>query len=245
MPIRRTHRKKKSTSSRRKSKSQKSSSRKSRGAAVYYKPTRTIQRGYLPFGQSFLVKLPYVFSSTLSTATSSFVAVGHTFRLNSLYDPDQSGLGKQPYQFDQLNTIYSRYRVHGAKVSITWNNPSADGLYLGYHVRSIHDSFTPVGKNADYIREIAKGKMQPLNDTGSQTMTQSFYVPVGTVFGVSKEIVRSDISYSSGVGGNPLNTVYLDVLALDSTGSTSKSAQFSIKITYYAVLSERKVQAQS
>jgi hypothetical protein len=33
------------------------------------------------------------------------------FRLNSLYDPDYTSTGKQPYYYDSLAGIYDRYRV--------------------------------------------------------------------------------------------------------------------------------------
>lgn len=41
----------------------------------------------------------------------------HTFRLNSLFDPDYTGVGHQPQWFDQLSAVYRNYRVKGAKIT--------------------------------------------------------------------------------------------------------------------------------
>lgn len=43
----------------------------------------------------------------------------HSFRANSCYDPDFTGIGHQPMAFDQYMALYSRYTVVGSKISIT------------------------------------------------------------------------------------------------------------------------------
>lgn len=38
--------------------------------------------------------------------------------MNSLYDPDFTGTGGQPFYFDQLSAVYNRYRVLRAEFSV-------------------------------------------------------------------------------------------------------------------------------
>ena len=38
-------------------------------------------------------------------------------RMNSLFDPDQTGTGHQPYYFDQFAALYNRYTVLGSKAN--------------------------------------------------------------------------------------------------------------------------------
>ena len=40
--------------------------------------------------------------------------------MNSLFDPDFTGTGHQPYYFDQFATIYQRYTVIGSKLTATF-----------------------------------------------------------------------------------------------------------------------------
>ncbi len=61
-----------------------------------------------------LTMLTYV--DTKLVAPGSGVAV-HQFRLNSLFDPDYTGLGHQPAFRDQWNALYTKYRV----VKTTWH----------------------------------------------------------------------------------------------------------------------------
>ena len=37
--------------------------------------------------------------------------------MNSLFDPDQTGTGHQPYYFDQFAALYNRYTVLGSKLT--------------------------------------------------------------------------------------------------------------------------------
>ncbi len=58
-----------------------------------------------------------------NAATSSVVAVlSRLVRLNSLYDPDLSGVGSQPVGFDQWSAFYNRYRVISTNVQIRVEN---------------------------------------------------------------------------------------------------------------------------
>jgi hypothetical protein len=42
------------------------------------------------------------------------------FRGNSCFDPDYTGVGVQPYGWDQIAAIYGRYRVVSSKITVTW-----------------------------------------------------------------------------------------------------------------------------
>jgi len=42
----------------------------------------------------------------------------HYFRGNSLFDPDETGFGVQPYGYDQTTAIYSSYMVLASKITV-------------------------------------------------------------------------------------------------------------------------------
>lgn len=64
-----------------------------------------VNRGLQPIPSRYICKMKY--ATTVTTdATGQYI-----FNLNSLYDPDRTGLGHQPYGFDNLALLYNRYRV--------------------------------------------------------------------------------------------------------------------------------------
>jgi hypothetical protein len=59
----------------------------------------------------------------------------YTWRLNSLYDPDYTSTGKQPYMYDQYSAVYNRYRVIKTELIVDIVNnsstvPCAAALYV-------------------------------------------------------------------------------------------------------------------
>lgn len=67
------------------------------------------------FPSQLRTKLRYCDVITL-TSTLGSVAT-HAFRMNSLFDPDASGAGHQPYYYDQITALYNRYSVQNAKLT--------------------------------------------------------------------------------------------------------------------------------
>lgn len=83
--------------------------RKSKGRARYNKPrarrTALTVRSLQPVPPKYVCKMKY--SDTVYTDSDG----QYIFNLNSVYDPDRTGIGHQPYGFDNLALLYNRYRV--------------------------------------------------------------------------------------------------------------------------------------
>lgn len=70
-----------------------------------------VNRALHPIPQRFITKQKYSDVFTLTPGNSTYV-----FNLNSVYDPNRTGVGHQPQGFDQLAALYNRYRV----ISCSW-----------------------------------------------------------------------------------------------------------------------------
>ena len=57
--------------------------------------------------QRYITSMKYSQTFTISSALGAV----QRFNLNNIYDPDRTGVGHQPYGYDQLGAIYNRYRV--------------------------------------------------------------------------------------------------------------------------------------
>lgn len=74
--------------------------------------------------QRMVAKLCYYTSGQLYNASGLFQT--QLMNLNSLYDPDRSGVGHQPLGRDQWATWYNRYRVFKVDYVITFTNLDPD-----------------------------------------------------------------------------------------------------------------------
>ena len=60
-----------------------------------------------------------VYTDTILLSSTGSVAFNtHTFRANSVFDPDWTGAGHQPTRFDQLAALYQRYEVLKSKIRV-------------------------------------------------------------------------------------------------------------------------------
>jgi len=58
-----------------------------------------------PISQRYICKMKY------AEAVNSDAAGLYAFNLNSIFDPNRTGVGHQPYGHDTLSILYNRYRV--------------------------------------------------------------------------------------------------------------------------------------
>lgn len=153
-------------------------------------------------------------------------------------------------QWDQLSGLYKRYFVHGAKFTIEFSDPTADGLFVGYAVRFTGDPGAHTGYTLDALAERRNVVMKPIMNTGRQRVVFTQYVPLHKVFGLPKMIYNADretfsgLTGNLGTGSNPSRHVLLCPLILDAKNGTA-TCTVRIGVTFYATLYEPLWQAQS
>jgi len=208
--------------------------------------TTTYQRGYLPFAREYRAKLPYCEDTFIAAdSTTQTSAIGYTYRANSVFDPRFQVGGHQPLQYDILAQCYERVWVHGAAVTLTFSNPSTDGMWVGYRVRNSTNSVTSAGKTLSYIREMRDSVCEPLNNSGSQVKTFTFYVPCAKVLGLTAA-QYSDVQYSETMSAASDPNPLIEPYALSTSATTlSDTVRFSVKITYYCQFTGSITQTQS
>jgi len=64
-----------------------------------------VNKSLQPIAQRYICKMKYC--ETVTTGGTG----AYQFNLNSIFDPNRTGVGHQPYGHDQLQTLYNRYRV--------------------------------------------------------------------------------------------------------------------------------------
>lgn len=191
---------------------------------------RTYQIAWDPFPS--LQKAVLRYSEVVTISTTTGLAAAYLFRCNSIFDPNYTGIGHQPYGHDIYKLIYNKYRVTGSRITATPTS-TFDGIY-GI---AITDDPTI---NVDYntVRE-TKGNTSVVGQisTPSQQITNYWsekYLP----------LQPTHITANMGTNPNAMNYYHLYL-----EGSTILGPEFTrsfmVNITYDVEFSELKDLGQS
>ncbi len=74
-----------------------------------------------PLGKKFKTMLRYSESSITLDATTGLLA-DQVFRANGLFDPNVTGVGHQPYGYDQIAPMYDHWTVIAARMRVTFTS---------------------------------------------------------------------------------------------------------------------------
>jgi predicted porin len=187
-----------------------------------------------------------------STAGSVPTANVYAFRINSLYDPDFTSTGHQPYQFDQLSAVYNNFLVSKVDVAVRFRNPDLN-THLWAGVQFVTDTDvgaagSAAGKTVPNIREIGNSYMRPLgiNDNRTSMFSYEATVDIAKQFGLNYTEYHGDLTSFSGIAtSNPARQCFMQLIVADPSSGASKGIEVDVDIVYHALLYGYKSPAQS
>lgn len=236
-------------SARRGKKSKSKSKSKSRSVS-YQNP---ILRNKGPFPITLNTQL--VYGETISlTSTAGSVAV-QTYRLNSLFDTDLSGIGHQPRFFDTLcnadagSAPYEQYVVKGAKYSVKFINTNSSGTSIGYvacRVRSgSSDALTVSDYQAMQELPMTQWKIIQTHDGAGNVQTLSGKIAIAKVLGCKDVLDNEELRLVYNASPATADSVFLDIMYYPIDGATSATIRAVPEIIFYTQFSEFNKVAQS
>jgi hypothetical protein len=188
----------------------------------------------------------YCDTFTLTVGTGGVIGSEHIFRLNSLYDPDFTIGGHQPYGYDQVAALYRKYRVEGCRCEVTITNASEDGIAAFLMLQPSDGTYALAAQGTAYALEKPGCIMRVLNDSGSQVEKIDQYVPIHTVEGLKKNVTEADLTeYSAAVTTNPTKFPYLRMAIGSLANNTGGTVQVMVKLTFDAKFFERIILSSS
>lgn len=157
---------------------------------------RTIRTAYTPFnpstrgtnpqnhvvfrGKGFPDRLTtnLVFSDSIILDSSAAAPIpSFSYRLTSPYDPQFTLGGGQPTYYDQLATVYSRYKVNGAKITAIFSRTSTASADIGPYVCGIQtgDNETIPGTAASTMMSAPNTTFEVVSqDGGNKTVVATY-----------------------------------------------------------------------
>lgn len=231
--------------------------RKKRPSTRVPKPTNTYRkikgpfRSFVsadPFRPQMSVKLRFTDTTVLTSGLNGAIGDLIKFRLNSLFDPDFSaGIGQhQPYGYDQLATLYQRYKVTGALVEVVFTDPDQDGMTLAVQMQSHNNIYDMAGKTTEELRMQPMTVVRTVSNSGKQRVAIRQFMPISTVSMITKLQFQADNDiYTAFINANPAIVPRVHIGVGSSRVVQGASIVCRTTITYYATMYDRYIQAAS
>lgn len=166
-----------------------------------------------------------------------------TFRANSIFDPDYTGLGHQPYPRDTWSQLYNHYVVLGSKITViygtsgdTQSNNQVVGVLLGDQNTAGYTDYTE-------FMEAGKGSYKVLSDQRNakyavcKYSAKKFY----QVANVSDNVDRLGAAMTT----NPTEQAFFHLWCQSQNKSSTTNCPVTVQIDYIVKFSEPKLLSQS
>ena len=183
------------------------------------------------FPEMMETRLRYNMYRSFSTNNSTGQDV-YQFKINSVFDPDQTGAGHQPLYRDQLYTIYKYAVVTGCRYTVEVSTTTITGVIVlpqvTTYVTTDSDTSTAIERGSVKRTWIQLGK--PGKITG--------YVDMKSMFGLPRtEDLLIDDLYRHDSSADPSQVCYLSLYSQDTESAQSR-VSYSITLDYTVVFKE-------
>lgn len=213
-----------------------------RDATRQFKATQPI-----PPWKSFSLRYAEAFPAAgLSVGVAGVGGTELLYGLNSLFDPNQSGVGHQPYYYDQMvNCGYQRYRVDRVEVKITVSNPNNTDTGLMVQVDAWNGSagtLTGVSWNT--------GKERPnttwVKPVASESLRELiFEINCAEVQGMTQAEYEASDSFNAQVTASPARIPYLRLSPMNIAGGNNGTLWGSVEMVFHGKFFDRQIVAAS
>jgi len=187
---------------------------------------------YDPFPAKAKALLRYSQNVTLNA--SAGIPAHHLFRATSIFDPDFSGLGHQPYGHDSYQAIYNHYVVDKAVCTVTLASQAANQV-IGV---SLTDD-SAVNADPETIRETKGTRFLCCPNLQDERVLQMTFMR-NQVYAASQSTQQGTF------GSNPVDNAFFDVWQTGNTAVGDPAAvNLVVSITYFVTMWELKDLGQS
>lgn len=189
----------------------------------------------------------FAYHETINIPFATGFSGAYKYKLNSLYDPNESGTGHQPLGRDQFQPFFQKYRVFATKMSVRFADCSTQPHEMAACIYGAPQDTVPSGASLNLLFELPNARVQHINKKyTSQSTTINRYFKIHQLAGVSKSEYNDDVVYESFNGTSPTACpralIYVwDPLAPTTTGNVD----VSVHMVFYAKLFRRQPLPQS
>ncbi len=195
--------------------------------------------------KTFSCKLKYV--DFIELDASAGIPDVHKYRVNSVYDPDYTGIGHQPLEYDNLQSVYRRYKVTSSRIRVE-GLAKANGTVPTWMVLETQDH--DLNTNGSLRNMLENGaKAVRIDPVVSSTATMNTFSYKGNQSALIKNwSIRRDIpanlrgneALNAGVTQNPAEQMYFSIQAMANDlqssinpGAIIVKVELDFNVTFY------------
>lgn len=179
--------------------------------------------------QRMLAKLVYFDSGQLANSVGVFQS--QAFNLNSIYDPDRSGIGTQPLGRDQWAIWYNRYRVYRVDYIVTLTNLDPD---QAANVALVNANGIPTfTDNAVYEQPGAFHKQLSPRDGGLSRLEIKNSVFLPRLNGKTSQSYSANDDTQAQMGANPAEILTQTIVCSPVIPGSEINVGWSVKYVYH------------
>jgi hypothetical protein len=186
------------------------------------------------FPPTLLTKLRYVDTYALISTAGSLSK--QTFYVNSIYDPDNSGVGHQPLYHDTYTSIYDQYAVVNTKMIIQYQSLAASTSMV---IGAVIDDDNTSSTTPTTLMEQNLGKhllLPPLYGSLSNR-TISMLWDCKKHLGIDPFTSQT---YKTAVGNNPTEAAALVIWSVPADGASIATTQVQVTMEFTVLFTELK-----
>lgn len=198
------------------------------------------------FPASMMVRLRYVNTFTLNAGIGSYAQ--QNYRANSIYDPDATGVGHSPSNYDRWTANYDRYTVIASEIKVYWVGTSGTAITIPPVIScclSEDGNTTATLHGLGGIDAILQSPRMSYTRTttgipGSGTPTLITRRFSAKKFFKVKELIGKGL-YSADIAANPTEGAFFEVAAISPDDTVDPTVIcLRAEINYIAVMTEPK-----
>lgn len=165
----------------------------------------------------------------------------HVFRGNGLYDPDYTGVGVQPYGYDQWVAVYGTdwsANVYSSSIAVNWAITSATASQVKCYVIPYRNTTFDYTDNADLrVMRYCRWK-ETSKETG--ITRKNWMRSYCTTRMLYPNMSVKDADFTAGAGGSPPKVWYWHIIFDSDSVAEEIEITYDVKIKYYTKVARFK-----
>lgn len=159
------------------------------------------------------------------------------FDLNNLFDPERTGTGHQPREYDQLAALYLYYRVYQCKVEVELRQRASHGIRLVLIASNSGTALTI----SDNPAEQRRAWVSAVTGSNQPAIKVVRVYDIASILGMTRaqHLASEDTDAAVTTGPDLIALLHMFVEQID--GTTACDFEYSLKMVFRTVFHEKKV----